>query len=71
MHPSFSRAAAQSNASLKKKNLVLLELLGEKTEEMEELQGDLAEAKRVYKAQLEHLVGAGAHQPPPAQKANP
>ena len=52
---SFSHTKA--NASLKKKNLVLLELLGEKTEEMEEIQADLLEAKKVYKVQLKSLFG--------------
>lgn len=36
---------------------MLLELLGEKTEEMEDLQADLIEVKKVYKVQLEQLLG--------------
>ena len=40
-------------AAFKKKNDVLLELLGEKTEELEDLQSDMAELKKIYRAQLD------------------
>jgi predicted ArsR family transcriptional regulator len=55
---------------LSRKNNVLLELLGEKEEEVESLSADLRESKQAYRAQLEELVaqvaaaaaaGGGAH----------
>ena len=39
--------------AFKKKNDVLLELLGEKTEELEELQSDMAEMKKIYRESLD------------------
>lgn len=48
--------------ALTKKNNVLLELLGEKTEALEELQADLDDVKKVYRTQLEQVMGHHAQQ---------
>jgi len=48
-------------AALTKKTNVLLELLGEKTEALEELQADLEDVKKVYRTQLEQVLGHHAH----------
>ena len=43
-------------AAFKKKNDVLLELLGEKTEELEDAQSDLAELKKISRTELERSM---------------
>jgi len=52
--------------ALTKKNNVLLELLGEKTEALEELQADLDDVKKVYRTQLEQVMGNHTQQQPDA-----
>lgn len=55
-------------AALAQQTHVLLELLGEKTEALEELQADLDDVKAVYRTQLEQVLGHHAHPlaaPPP------
>ena len=53
-------------AALGKKNDVLLELLGEKTEALEEAAADLADVKRMYREQLEQVMGGGGGGSAPA-----
>lgn len=51
---------------LTQKNDVLLELLGEKTEELESLQDEISEVKSRFRKQLDELLLLQQHQPTPA-----
>jgi ribose 5-phosphate isomerase RpiB len=44
------------HANIEKKQQILLEILGEKTEEVNDLTGDIQEMKRMYRQQTESLL---------------
>jgi TATA element modulatory factor 1 TATA binding len=46
----------QQAAELSSKNTLLLELLGEREEEVDDLRAELEDAKAMFRAQLEELV---------------
>ena len=45
-----------TNNRKEKKQQILLEILGEKTEEVNDLTGDIQEMKRMYRQQTESLL---------------
>ena len=61
-----ARALKAEAAELARKNVVLLELLGEKTEELEAVQQEVVDLKAHFRRQLDELLSA--QQPPHQQQ---